>query len=308
MSQSETLSALGAAIDQYCKEDGLHETPIPGLRCIRISNPVAFLASLYQPCICIAAQGAKDVILDEEVYHYRPNRYLAISVDLPAVGHITEATPEQPYLCLQMDIDSNVVHELVAQVGAGDPASPNEVLRGISVGQATEPFLESALRLIRLLGTPADIPALAPMALREMHYRLLTGDNSRHILQLTAPSGATEGVMRVLRNLRADYAKPARIEDLAETAGMSESSFHHHFKQVTAMSPIQYQKRLRLLEARRILLSEQSDASSTAYRVGYQSPSQFNREYARMFGAPPIRDIEALRQTAVQNLDARATL
>ncbi len=288
---------LAALIDNYSSGDGVHATAVNGLFCIRLSAPNMKLPSVYQPSICVIVQGAKQVLLEGEIYRYAPPQFLAVSVDLPLLGQVIEASAERPYLCLQIEIDPRQIGELIAQ--SGDAGwSRADTARGVFVGTPDEPTLEAVLRLARLLEKPRDIPVLAPTMLRELHYRLLSGDYGHAIAQMAIVGSSTHKIGQIIRRIKTHLASPIRVEELAALANMSPSSFHQHFKAVTAMSPLQYQKRLRLTEARHILLSENVDAASTAYRVGYQSVSQFSREYARMFGAPPMRDIEGIRSPA----------
>ena len=282
---------LAALIHKYSAGDGVHATAIGGLFCIRLSAPNMKLPSVYQPSICVIVQGAKQVLLEDEIYHYAPPQFLAVSVDLPLLGQVVEASAERPYLCLQIELDPRQIGELITQ---SDRAgwSRGESTRGLFVGTLDVATQEAVLRLARLLETPSDIAVLAPMMLRELHYRLLSGAYGSAIAQMAIAGSNTHKIGAIIRRIKSQLAAPIRVEDLAAMANMSPSSFHQHFKAVTAMSPLQYQKRLRLTEARHILLSEEIDAASAAYRVGYQSVSQFSREYARMFGAPPIRDVE----------------
>ncbi|MBX3712192.1 MAG: AraC family transcriptional regulator [Lysobacter sp.] len=289
---------LGALVDRHSSGDGMHRTPIEGLHCIRLSSVQMQLPTVYQPSICVIVQGAKQVLLEDEIYRYAPPQFLAVSVDLPLVGQVIEASPEAPYLCLAIDLDARILADLIAQ---SDDAgwTRADTTRGLFVGDIDAGMLESALRLARLLDAPRDIPVLAPLMLREFHYRVLHGPCGRAIAQMAMTGSKTYKIGQIIRRIKAKIAEPVRVEELAEMANMSPSSFHQHFKAVTAMSPVQYQKRLRLTEARHLLLAERMDAQSAAYRVGYQSVSQFSREYARMFGAPPIRDIERLRASDV---------
>jgi AraC-like DNA-binding protein len=289
---------LAVLVDKYSSGEGVQATAVRGLFCIRLSAPNMKLPSVYQPSICVIVQGAKQVLLEEEIYRYAPPQFLAVSVDLPLLGQVVEASAERPYLCLQIEIDPRQIGELIAQSRDAE-WSRDDTPRGLFVGTLDGATQEAVLRLARLLETPRDIPVLAPMMLREFHYRLLSGDYGPVIAQMAIAGSNTRKIGEIIRKIRTHLAAPIRVEDLAAIANMSPSSFHQHFKAVTAMSPLQYQKRLRLTEARHILLSENVDAASTAYRVGYQSVSQFSREYARMFGAPPIRDIEGIRTASM---------
>ncbi len=293
MITDERLAELAHLIDRYSKGDGIHDTAIAGLQCIRASMEGMGVPDVYVPCLCVVVQGRKQVLLEEEIYRYEPSQYLAASVDLPIVGQVTEASSERPYLCIKVDIDSRMLSELIAQ--AGNPSAGTTSERGIFVGKLEDGLAEAVLRLARLLDTPADIRMLAPLFMREVHYRMLQSEHGATFAQLAIPGSNMQKMANVIQHMRSAVAQPIRIDELAARASMSPSSFHHHFKQVTAMSPLQYQKRLRLTQARQIMLAENTDAATTAYRVGYESASQFSREYSRMFGAPPIRDVQTLR-------------
>lgn len=299
MMESARRLELAALTEKYSSAEGVHATAVSGLFCIRLTAPDMKLPAVYRPSICVILQGAKQVLLEEEIYRYEPPQFLAVSVDLPLLGQVMDASPERPYLCLQIEIDPRQVGELIAQSGHAD-WSRGDTARGLFVGTLDGPTQEAVLRLARLLDTPRDIPVLAPMMLREFYYRLLSGDYGSLIARMAIAGSNTRKIGQVISQIKSHLASPIRIEELAAMANMSPSSFHQHFKAVTAMSPLQYQKRLRLMEARHILLSESADAASTAYRVGYQSLSQFSREYARMFGAPPIRDVEGIRSLATE--------
>jgi AraC-like DNA-binding protein len=206
---------------------------------------------------------------------------------------VIEASAEQPYLCIAIELDARTLADLISQ--SGDASwSRGETSRGLFVGEMDAATQDAVLRLTRLLDTPRDIPVLAPLALREFHYRLLSSPYGRAIAQMAIAGSNTHKIGQIIRRIKTKLAEPIRVEELASMANMSPSSFHQHFKAVTAMSPVQYQKKLRLTEARQILLAEKADAQNAAYRVGYQSVSQFSREYSRMFGAPPMRDVQGL--------------
>ena len=296
MTSDRRLVELAALMAKYSNGDGVHATAIQGLRCFRMSAPSTKLPTLYNPSFCVVVQGSKQVFLEGEIYRYAPSQFLAVSVDLPVLGQITQASAEKPYLCLQLDIDAHQLTEIIAQAVSRHTLT-SDTVRGLFVGDLDEDMLDAVLRLARLLDTPKDIPVLAPMTVREIHYRMLEGEHGRSIAQMAVTGSNMHKIAQAIRRMKSDPAVPVRVEDLAATAHMSASSFHHHFKAVTAMSPLQYHKRLRLTQARQIMLSENVDAARTAYRVGYESASQFSREYARMFGAPPIRDIQALRDS-----------
>ncbi len=294
------IDALGEIVARFSgRDDGIHATEIPGVNCIRLSELNARLPSVYTPCICVIVQGRKRVLLEKEVYEYRPSQYLAVSVDVPVIGEVTEGSRKKPYLCLQIELDRLELAQLLVQTRTPLDRKAT-VRRGIFVADVDSLLSDCALRLARLLDTPQEIPVLAPMIKREIYYRLLSSPYGQSIAQLAQTGSHTQRIAAAIKQLKADYAKPIRIEALANRVGMSVSSFHAHFKAVTAMSPLQYQKRLRLLEARQIMLGEMRDAVSTAYRVGYESASQFSREYARVFGNPPGRDIKRLMSSGAR--------
>jgi AraC-like DNA-binding protein len=250
--------------------------------------------SVYEPILAIVVQGQKKAFLGEEMYQYGAMQYLVVSVDLPLSGFVTEATSDKPYLGLKLNLDLMQLCEMVAQMGSSSTKKENSV-RGVSVSNVDPALMECALRLVKLLDTPQHISMLAPLMIRELYYHLLLGEQGEAVRQIATSGSNMQRIALAIQQIKSNFTKPMRIEDLASQIGMSTSSFHQHFKQVTSMSPLQYQKQLRLLEARRLMLAEDFDATSTAYQVGYESPSQFSREYSRLFGAPPIRDIERLR-------------
>ncbi len=286
------LAELAELIDRHSSSTGGNETAIPGVSCYREIEPDRTTPTVYAPSLCVIAQGRKQAMLGREVYRYGPSEYLIVSVDLPITGTVTEASDARPYLCLKIDIDLQQLSELVLDT----QRAISESARGLFVGKLDPKTRESVLRLARLLDAPDDIPVLAPMMMREVYYRMLRSDYGDAIAQIALKGSNLQRIARAVRRIRADLTRPIKVKELAELAGMSTSSFHAHFKSVTAMSPLQFQKHLRLLEARKIMLSAGADAARTAYRVGYESPSQFSREYARMFGNPPARDISLLRR------------
>ncbi|MBW4571970.1 MAG: AraC family transcriptional regulator [Tolypothrix carrinoi HA7290-LM1] len=295
------------AIANQCKElaalvtrhtegngNGIHPTAIKQLDFTRSDAVSTALHHVCEPKIAIVVQGQKEVLLGEETYQYGATQYLVISVDLPLSGFVVEATPDKPYLGLKLNLDLMQLCALVAQMSPSSGKKENSV-RGVSVSNGDAALIECALRLTKLLDTPQHIPMLAPMMIRELYYRLLIGEQGEAVRQIATSGSTMQRIASAIKLIKAEFTQPMRIEDLAGRVSMSTSSFHQHFKQVTSMSPLQYQKQLRLLEARRLMLAENADATYAAYRVGYESPSQFSREYSRMFGAPPIRDIERLR-------------
>jgi AraC-like DNA-binding protein len=274
--------------------NGLHKTAIDGLKFARESSASTALHDVCEPFLSIIVQGKKAVLLGEETYQYEIAQYLVVSVDLPLTAFVMEATPEQPYLSVLVNLDPRQLCDILAEARSIARKSENSV-KGMFVNNAGEPLLECVLRLTRLLDMPQDISILGPMIIREIYYRLLMGEQGEAVRQIATSGSNMQRIAEVIKLIKADITKSMRVEELAQHASMSPSSFHYHFKAVTSMSPLQYQKQLRLLEARRLMLAENFDASNAAYQVGYESASQFSREYSRLFGAPPIRDIERLR-------------
>ncbi|KAF0248508.1 MAG: Transcriptional regulator AraC family protein [bacterium] len=275
-------------------EEDIEPTAITGLNFFKTSNPSNKLPVVYNPSLCVIVQGRKQVMLGREFYEYSVSDYLAVSVNLPVIGQVIEASKEKPYLCIQFDIVLHQLSGLVAQMGKTQHMDTDSY-RGLFVGKLDSLLSDCILRLIKLLDTPKDIPILSPLIMQELYYRFLNSENGQKIAQIAIAGSNMQKIAQVIEMLKNNFSKPISIEDMADMATMSLSSFHHHFKEVTSMSPLQYQKRLRLLEARRIMLLEMSDATNTSYRVGYESPSQFSREYSRMFGASPIKDVNNIR-------------
>jgi AraC-like DNA-binding protein len=285
---------LAELIERFTGEDGIHETSVEGLRFARWATPSGPMCGVQEPSLCLIVQGAKQAMLGNEVYEYDASRYLVASVDLPVTGRVTMASAESPYLCFVLRLSPTDIASLVTQAEtASAPLTPPS--RGISVGQCDPELLNAALRLARLLEAPQDIPLLAPLVIREILYRLLRSGQGGMLRHIAVADSQGHRVAKAIGWLRSNYHQPLRIEHIAREVHMSPSALHHHFKAVTAMSPLQYQKQLRLQEARRLMLSEVVDAATAGHRVGYESPSQFSREYSRMFGAPPLRDVERLR-------------
>jgi AraC-like DNA-binding protein len=245
---------------------------------------------VLKPMLCLVLQGAKEVTIGAQVLRYDPACYFVASLDLPASGCVIEASAERPYICAALSIDTEMLAALVPEV----PPHPEAEAPAFAVSAVTGEMLDAWQRLLGLLDTPADIAVLSPLFEREIVYRLLQGPQGGVLRQIARAGSRMSQVRRTIAWIRDHYSEPLRIEALAELSGMSAASFHRHFKAATAMSPLQYQKNLRLQEARRLLVAD-ADASRAGYAVGYESVSQFSREYARMFGAPPSRDAARLR-------------
>jgi AraC-like DNA-binding protein len=299
-------SELSAIIERYSgrngapagpARDGAHPTPIPGLVLYRGSACAGTNCGVYKPALGLIAQGAKQVTLGDETLVYDQANYLVTSLDLPVLAQVKRASPEEPYLAFMLDLDPRRISAMMSEMKLSRP--PSNSGRAMAVGTLTTEILDPVLRLARLLDSPHDIPILAPMIERELLYRLLTGELGPRLRNLAVAESQTHQIARAIDWLKTNYTRPLRIDELARTVHMSPSSLHHHFKAVTAMSPLQYQKHLRLQEARRLMFAEMQDAASAGHRVGYESPSQFSREYSRLYGAPPLRDIAQLRKTAL---------
>jgi AraC-like DNA-binding protein len=295
---------LVGRIARAIREDGTVE-PLKGLHLNRLSAPKGPLHSVYDPVFCVIAQGSKEIFLGDERYQYDPYHYLLVTAELPLVGHVLDASQERPYLSLRLELDPTLVGSVMVEAGHPTPQKHTDV-RAIDVSALDASLLDAVVRLVRLLDTPAAAPFLAPLITREIVYRLLLGEQGDRLRYLAALSGYTPHIATAIERLHKDFAQPLRIDGIARELGMSVSGFHHHFKAVTAMSPLQFQKRLRLQEARRLMLGEHLDAASAAYRVGYDDASHFNREYKRLFGLPPVRDVERLREVARPNGSLRA--
>ncbi|MFD2329533.1 AraC family transcriptional regulator N-terminal domain-containing protein [Cohnella sp. GCM10020058] len=288
---------LANAIQRHAPRSGTHRTAIPDLtllHAVRTSEP---LESVYKPSICIVAQGAKTAALADGTYTYDPMTYLVTSVELPIFGKIVEASPEIPYLSLKLCFDADVILDVAGEIRPPELVS-SEPVRGITVSRMSPALLEAACRLVELLDAPKDVPALAPLVIREMLYRLLQGEQGPLLRSFATVGSQSHLIAQSVRLINRQYQRPLRVEELAGAVNMSVSAFHKHFKRVTAMSPLQYQKTVRLQEAKRLMLTEAAPASEAAFRVGYESPSQFSREYARLYGRPPMQDIQELREAA----------
>jgi AraC-like DNA-binding protein len=278
--------------------DGMHATAIPALKLWRFSHPTEPAHALQEPAVYVVVQGRKQVALGDAVYIYDRAQYLAVSVELPVVSNVLEASPDEPYLCLTLTVDPRELAALIVETGRPAPRDDHDG-RALYVSPLRTPLLDGLLRLVRLLDAPEEIAVLAPLILREVNYRLLQGEQFGRLAQMAIGDGRLRRVSGAIGWIKQHFAEPLQIEVLASRVHMSPSALHHHFKAATAMSPIQYQKRLRLQEARRLLLAGAPSADAVAYEVGYASASQFSREYARLFGQPPRRDAERLRDAAV---------
>ena len=294
-------SALAHAVTQYIDAhdgcDGIFATPIDGLILLRRVDRLLPRHAIYRPCLCVVVQGAKQVTFGSEVLDYDELQCLIVSVDLPVVGRVTRASAAEPYLAIALEFDVQTLRAVMEDL-ENPPQPTGGVGPAIFVDTMVPPLTDCMLRLIRMLDTPKAIPVLYPAIMREICFWLLTGAHGGEVCKLALPDSHTRRITDAIYLLRDNFARPIRVEELAAAARMSLSSFHQHFKTLTSMTPLQYQKQLRLLEARRLMTADGANVSSAAYRVGYESASQFSREYSRMFGAAPKRDALELRASA----------
>jgi AraC-like DNA-binding protein len=288
---------LAERIAQAIAGDGTAQ-PLPGVNLYRHTVTREPLHNIIGPSLCVVAQGSKEFLLGEQCFRYDASHYLLTTVDLPNIGQVIEASPEHPLLSLRLDLDPALVSSVVAEAGASVAMAPVAV-RAIAVSQMNATLLEDVVRLIRLIETPDQAHILQPLLMREIIYHLLIGEQGGRLLHLAQLGGYHPTITQVIERLRQDFAQPLRIEQLAQEVGMSVSGLHAHFKAVTALSPLQYLKRLRLQEARRLLMNEHLDAASAAMRVGYHDAAHFNREYKSLFGTPPMRNVSQLRENEV---------
>lgn len=291
MGSMESIAELAELIGKHVTTPGIHGTAIPRLSLIRANHPTTATPAVYEASLCLIAQGSKRVSVGDHSLIYDAARYLLVSVDLPLVGHVLEASPEAPYLCCKIDLDLSALADLILAQGNA-AAHANAPMLAVYPGDPD--LIDAACRLVRLLDRPETIPTLIPLIEREILYRLLTGPHGPTLRQISAADSHLGQVSRAIARIRRGFHEQLRIPEIAAAAGMSASSFHAHFKAVTRMTPLEYQKQLRLQEARRLMLSEGASAGSAGFAVGYESQSQFSREYRRLFGAPPRRDIERL--------------
>ena len=280
-------------IAQALPEDGTLDVSA-SFRLARSSKPTQPIHSLYQPAFCVVAQGRKQALLGEEVFRYDPGHYLIYTVDLPLTFRVEEASKERPYLGFRLNLDSSLVASVMMESGI-EPKKGDVSMKAMDVSPMDANLLDAVVRLVRLLDAPVEGKVLEPLIVREIVFRLLAGGQGARLSHLLAAGADTHRISKAIGHLRDNFDQPLRIEDVARDLGMSVSGFHHHFKSVTAMSPLQFQKQVRLQEARRLMLGEDLDAASAGFRVGYEDPSYFSRDYKKLFGAPPQRDIAKLR-------------
>jgi AraC-like DNA-binding protein len=274
--------------------DGVVEV-FPGLFLARSAKLTERIHSVFKPAFCIIAQGSKQVLLNDELFRYDSGHYLISTVDLPIISHVADASEEKPYLSVRLNLETPMVASVMMESGIGNKKSEMGV-KAMDVSAIDFEMLDAVIRLVRLLDKPDEIQVLAPLIIKEIIYRLLKGEQGGRLSHLLTSEGDTRRISKAVKKLRENIDQPLSIENIARDLGMSVSGFHHHFKSVTAMSPLQFQKQIRLQEARRLMLGEDLDAASAGFRVGYEDPSYFSRDYKKLFGAPPQRDIAKLRQ------------
>ncbi|RYG34044.1 AraC family transcriptional regulator [bacterium] len=280
-------------IQRAMPEDG-HSEPIEGLYLYRASQRSEPVVGVSEPALCVIAQGSKEIFLGPKSYRYDPDHYLLSTVELPATGQVHEASPDLPYLGLRLQLDSALVGSVMVEAGVPAPRSQNDA-KAIVVSLLDSSLLDATLRLVRLIDSPEEVRVLAPLIKREIVFRLLMGEQGKRLRHLAMLGGHSHQIARAVELLRNEFDKPLRVESIAKELGMSTSGFHHRFKSVTDMSPMQFQRQIRLQEAQRLMLGEECDAASAGFRVGYEDASHFSREYKKLFGQSPARDIQRLR-------------
>lgn len=288
------LDRLRDTIERHCVAPTT-ETAIPGLLLFRAEAPTTPMSVVYEPRFCVIVQGSKQVMLCDQVFDYDASKYLVTAVDLPVSGHITHASPEAPYLALCLTLDPADIADVLLELRDAPEDLSHQCPRCLTVSALTRNILDPVTRLVGLLDTPEDIVFLRRLAVRELLYRLLQGPQGSVLRQIATAGSNLSHLNRAIAWIRDHYAQAFDIAEVARLAGMSPSSFHRHFRAATMMSPLQYRTRLRLQEARRQLMSNAVDAAEVGFAVGYDSPSQFSREYRRMFGNPPVRDAQRIR-------------
>lgn len=293
--RAELLALAG----RLAPADGVHATPLPGLYVARASTPATLTPAVYEPGIALVLQGRKCATLGREVLQYDPLHYLLVSVTMMPLAQIIEASPAEPFLSLRLDVDAGELGELMLQAPP-PPHVPAVPARGLRLSRVDRPLLDAMLRLARLAEAPHDAAVLAPLARREIFWRVLNGELGARLREMALVDSHAHRIGRVVEELKRRYAEPLRVEELAALAFMSPSTLHLRFKQLTSLSPLQYQKQMRLHHARRLMLSEGVDATTAAHRVGYESPSQFSREYRRFFGMPPRTEVQGLRDAVAR--------
>lgn len=293
------MNDLAGNLARLTENGELCTTAVPGLSLFRKTKPSEPLMGMYEPSVCLIAQGAKRVLLGNDTYVYDASHYLFSGLHLPVIAQVIEASQNKPYLGLKLTFDYRDISQLMADSQLPAPRL-QKTDRGMTTAELTVPLLSAFQRLVDLLDQKQDIPILSPVIQREIFYRLLVGEQGALLRQLAVTGTQSQQIAQAVLWLKTNFSQPLRVDELAEMANMGTSTFHRHFHNMTALSPLQYQKQLRLQEARRLMLTEHVDAASAAFQVGYESPSQFSREYNRLYGTPPVRDIMTLRHQAAR--------
>jgi len=289
------IEQLTHILNRHATRDGVQSTALPRVQLLRSTTPTEPIEVLHVPAVCFVAQGSKQTMLGQSVHRYVPGQFLIVSAEVPITGQILQASRDQPYLCLRIDLDPGILNAVIQEAF---PSGLRDDTPRISVAVSTAPeeLLGAVVRLAALLDMPdSDQRFLAPMAEREILYRLLMGEQANRLQQIAFADSKLSRINRAIAWIKANYARAVRVEEVAALVNMSSSSFHEHFRTVTSMTPLQYQKQLRLQEARRLMLAKALDAATAGFQVGYESPSQFSRDYSRRFGLPPKRDIEKMK-------------
>ncbi len=286
--------SLIEALETAMPTDGVREVA-PGLRLARATHPTDRVYGVFKPSLCVVAQGAKEIFLGDNAYRYDPERYLIATVELPMTGRVVEATPHRPYLSLRLDLDPALVGSVMVECGLPGPHNQSDA-RAVYINHLDGDLRNALIRLLNLVGSETEQKVLMPLVKREIVFRLLMGEQGDRLRHLPMMGGHSHRIAKAVQKLRTEFDQPLSMESLAKELGMSSSGFHHHFKTVMDMSPLQFQKLIRLQEARQLMLSESLDASSAGYRVGYEDPSHFSRDYKRQFGQAPVRDVAKLRE------------
>ncbi len=295
---------IARIVDRYREMRGNGATPVPGLAVGRATSPIPPTSYVFEPSLCISARGSKRVSLGKEAFVYDEDNFLLTTFGLPTIIEVSQASDEKPYTAIQIELDLQLARQVISDLDVRGIAAQTSA-PGIATGPVDADLLDAVVRLVRLLERAEDIPFLQALIHREILYRVLVGPAAARLRQLVQIGTQTSRVAKAIDRLRRDFSKRLSVEELAEESGMGVSTLHHHFRELTTMSPLQFQKQLRLHEARRLMLNENADTASAAFQVGYESVTQFSREYRRQFGAPPGRDIKAMRGAAAAEPDSR---
>ncbi|MDX6804878.1 AraC family transcriptional regulator [Terrihabitans rhizophilus] len=288
---SPILTAVNAYIESQGGGEGLFPTPIEGFNIVRLCQAILPMRGIYRPSLCVVLQGAKELRIGEDVLEYGIMECLVVTMELPARGQVVQASQTTPYIGVTLEFDVAMMREVIEQMDAPGAVPASDLGPGLFVGKVDESLAGCFERIVRMLGQPKSIPILYPVVMREIYYWLLSSPNGHQLRKLALPGSNIERIVKAIALLHTRFAQTLSGEQLAEAAQMSTSSFHQHFKALTKMTPLQFQKQLRLLEARRLMVSEAAKVADAAYKVGYESPSQFSREYTRTFGMAPKQDV-----------------